>query len=825
MDDAQSPANPTRCDREHAPECATIDMAVAQSASTASAGTAAEAGRYEVQCEYALGNLGKISIAHDSQLNRQVALKEMLPQHMKKPSVCARFLREAEITGGLEHPGIVPVYGSGAFPDGRPFYAMRLIQGENLQDAIRRFHTGRPQLDPTHESLELRQLLSRFIGICNAIAFAHSRGVVHRDLKPANVMLGPYGETLIIDWGLAKANGSDDAQPHDDGARHELPLANKEMGATAAGAALGTPQYMSPEQAWGEVEKIGPATDIFGLGAILYELLSGKAPLAGFSLEETLDRAQRSQIPSPRQSNGRIPRPLEAVCMKAMAPSPENRYDSAQAMAKDIERWLADEPVSVHRDGAAIRLGRWARRRRTFVAGIAGLLAASVVALAVATAVVNHQKQQATEAQAQAEQNFRLGLEVVEELVSLGDQQLINPTEVSDTREQLLSRAIGFVRHFRDRRTQDPAMQAEVAQCARRLANLYRLRGTFARATAFYTEAIHLLDDVVQRSPSNRDFSDLRAETLMDFGESARMSGRTKVADDLFRRAHKVTEKLVKESSPVSKYRRTWARSLYRLASAGPSLGSHDALAQAQQAVDQFEALADASLSTARSEVLAGRTLPLSDQIELVYARTVLAECCRRQGDRPRAERELQKAVNRMDQLLAQFENIAIDDIAYFHADAALHLADLQLDAHGAVATGELAGRLDTAIRRLSDIVNRSPKIRHYRATLAMAHDIRARFHEQSGHLDLARLDAETSQALLQGLLALYPEIPDHQSDLATALETLGRLDLARGDQEQARGRFREAITLQQRALESAPAHPLYQERLAKHRAAADQVK
>src|SRR5262249_11855254 len=150
-------------------------------------------------------------------------------------------------------------------------------------------------------SLELRQLLRRFIDICNAIAFAHSRGVLHRDLKPANVMLGPYGETLIIDWGLAKATGSDDNELHASVAGEDVALANENgaaSAASAAGAALGTPQYMSPEQARGDIHNVGPATDIFGLGAILYEILSGKAPLAGFSLEETLERAQRSEFPS-----------------------------------------------------------------------------------------------------------------------------------------------------------------------------------------------------------------------------------------------------------------------------------------------------------------------------------------------------------------------------------------------------------------------------------------------------------------------------------------------------------------------------------------------
>src|SRR5262249_6188263 len=144
-------------------------------------------------------------VALDREVHREVALKEIQPQHADDPSSRGRFLREAEITGGLEHPGIVPVYGLGQYADGRPFYTMRLIQGETLKDAIRRFHGGEP-------GLTLRGLAVRFVAVCNAVAYAHSRGVLHRDLKPSNVMLGKFGETLVVDWGLAKAVGRDQAQ-------------------------------------------------------------------------------------------------------------------------------------------------------------------------------------------------------------------------------------------------------------------------------------------------------------------------------------------------------------------------------------------------------------------------------------------------------------------------------------------------------------------------------------------------------------------------------------------------------------------------------------
>src|SRR3954453_15064457 len=172
-------------------------------------GTATSDGqRFRVLRPHAQGGLGAVFVALDGELNREVALKQILEHHADDPASRTRFLIEAEITGGLEHPGIVPIYGLGHYGDGRPYYAMRFIRGDSLQEAIRRFHEAeKPGRDPGQRALELRQLLGRFMDVCNAIAYAHSRGVLHRDLKPGNVMLGEYGETLVVDWGLAKVQG------------------------------------------------------------------------------------------------------------------------------------------------------------------------------------------------------------------------------------------------------------------------------------------------------------------------------------------------------------------------------------------------------------------------------------------------------------------------------------------------------------------------------------------------------------------------------------------------------------------------------------------
>ena len=319
--------------------------------------------RFRVLRPHSRGGLGAVFVAMDQELHREVALKEILDRHADDPACRSRFLREAEITGGLEHPGIVPVYGLGTGVTGRPYYAMRLIRGDTLMEAIERFHGG----PPGSRDLELRKLLRRFLDVCNAIDYAHSRGVLHRDLKPRNVIVGKHGETLVVDWGLAKALGNIEQSSN----AEEPPLSPAsavDCAETLPGSAMGTPAYMSPEQAAGELERLGPRADVYSLGATLYCMLTGRPPVDGDDLDEVLRRVRDGMIPPPRAIDPKIDKALEAVCLKAMALHPVDRYGSARELADDVERWMADEPVAVHREPFSTRITRWGRRNQ-MVAG------------------------------------------------------------------------------------------------------------------------------------------------------------------------------------------------------------------------------------------------------------------------------------------------------------------------------------------------------------------------------------------------------------------------------------------------------------------------
>jgi hypothetical protein len=331
--------------------------------------------RYRVLRPHGKGGLGEVFVAEDLELRREIALKEIQQGHAADEGSRGRFVREAEVTGRLEHPGIVPVYGLGHYDDGRPFYAMRLVKGDNLKSAIERFHAGGGRFD----TVEFRQLLGRFVSVCQAVAYAHSQGVLHRDLKPSNVMLGTFGETLVIDWGLAKVVGRAEPPERPEGADEPAltPASGGGPVETLAGSAIGTPGYMSPEQAAGRLDQLGPATDVYSLGATLRALLTNRAPDEGDPRERPR-KARPGERHLPRQVSPAVPAALEAVCLKAMAPSPEGRYPTALALAQDLERWLADEPVGAYREPAPARARRWGRKHPGTVAA---LMAAALVGL------------------------------------------------------------------------------------------------------------------------------------------------------------------------------------------------------------------------------------------------------------------------------------------------------------------------------------------------------------------------------------------------------------------------------------------------------------
>ncbi|MFO0950343.1 MAG: protein kinase [Isosphaeraceae bacterium] len=348
--------------------------------------------RYSMIRVHAKGGLGTVWLARDCQLNREVALKEINHAVADQPEMRDRFLHEAQITGQLEHPNIVPVYELARRPtDGQPFYTMRFVRGRTFREAIAEHHARRKEGSP--DLVNQVCLLQTFVSVCQTVGYAHSRGVIHRDLKPENVILGAFGEAIVLDWGLAKLIDRDDPTPESDDfaglAEPAVALSgDAAAGASMVGQQLGTPAYMAPEQAEGRTDQIDTRTDVYGLGAILFEILTGRPPHQGETSVEVLKRIAESKA-SPRAKETGIPVPpaLDAVCARAMARDPGQRYPHVSELAEDVQRWLANEPVSAYPEWFGRRLWRYGRNHPWVVRAI-GLVTALLISVFLLSFVV-----------------------------------------------------------------------------------------------------------------------------------------------------------------------------------------------------------------------------------------------------------------------------------------------------------------------------------------------------------------------------------------------------------------------------------------------------
>jgi PAS domain S-box-containing protein len=296
--------------------------------------------RYRISRVLGEGGMGTVTEAHDEHLDREVAIKALRPEKRRNVRTAARFQREARLTGQLQHPGIVPVYELTSPESPEPFYTMRLVRGRTLTEIIAAYHEKR--LKGQAEPLEFVGLLNNFVAVCNTIAYAHSRGILHRDLKGDNIVVGDFGEAIVLDWGLAKRIGRTDETSATD-ASAEVIDAMADPGLTQSGEVMGTPAYMAPEQAMGLLDQIDQRTDIYGLGAMLYEILTGRPPHVGQTTLEVLKLAQRSEILLPSELVPDVPPALEAVCMKALAREAAERYGTASELALEVNRWQDDQ--------------------------------------------------------------------------------------------------------------------------------------------------------------------------------------------------------------------------------------------------------------------------------------------------------------------------------------------------------------------------------------------------------------------------------------------------------------------------------------------------
>lgn len=303
--------------------------------------------RYENRTVLGVGGMGEVRLTRDRLIGREVALKVMRPSVAVHQDLRERFVREARVQGQLEHPAIVPVYDLGVDLEGAVFFTMKRVRGKTLDAVLDALASGDPEAARRYSR---RKLLTAFSSVCLAIDFAHAHGVLHRDLKPGNIILGDFGEVYLLDWGLAKLAGS-----AEDTAVHRIDLAEDSTAATQVGSLVGTPGYMAPEQARGDLERVDVYADVYALGAILFEILALEPlhPLA--SAEAAIVSTLRGVDARPSaRTLGEYPPELEAVCVRATAPDPLARYAGARELSNAIERFLdGDRNLALRRDLAA----------------------------------------------------------------------------------------------------------------------------------------------------------------------------------------------------------------------------------------------------------------------------------------------------------------------------------------------------------------------------------------------------------------------------------------------------------------------------------------
>ncbi len=343
---------------------------------------------YEIQNLQDQGGIGRVWSAIEFQTQRRVALKELRDEKANNPRAISRFLLEAQITAQLEHPGIVPIYEL-VTPDNRsPFYSMRLLKGENLRVALREFHSKRQAGEA--RKTDLLALLQKFGLICEAISYAHSRGVIHRDIKSTNIVSGDFGEAMLLDWGLAKILPQSDLVTTEQIIGQLDPTIQEgdangstSVDTTRDGQAVGTPAYMSPEQAEGRNDEVDERSDIYSLGIVLYEILTGKLPFNGNTFSEIKGKVVSVPPQVPRAIVDGVDPALESICLKAISKNPEARYQTVTAMHDDIQRFLAGDQVVAYQEPLNAKFSRWLRNNKTVAATAVAAISLTCVFMSI----------------------------------------------------------------------------------------------------------------------------------------------------------------------------------------------------------------------------------------------------------------------------------------------------------------------------------------------------------------------------------------------------------------------------------------------------------
>ena len=766
--------------------------------------------RFSLLRNLARGGLGEVYVAKDRELDREVALKKILDNRRHSQDIHDRFIAEAKITGGLEHPGIVPVYGLGAFPNGDPFYAMRLIRGQSLHKAIYSLYEmkSKPK-DETARDRILRSLIRAVIDACYAVGYANSRGVIHRDLKPQNIMIGKFGETLVVDWGLAKVRGIEDTAymrseaPMDDARRSD-------SAPTEMGSVLGTYAYMSPEQANGRIDLIDRRSDVFSLGATLYAVITGQPLYREDNRDETIVAAKSCKFLKPHELNPRISRSLEAICLKALSKDPVQRYSNAVELAEDLDNWIAGDPVNAFPERMVQRTLRFARKHQTSVASVFVFLCVASIGLLLANWAVGKQRNIAMQERDRANDASKLAIEernhaemeseraqrssetssaILEQFVKtiVGDKWASLPN-LDDERLAMYELAL---KRFQDLLRTSPNnsnLVKNVCQLYTRSADIYRHRGNDIEADRCSEAAFQLADQFIATKGG--------IEFLHLITDSSRTLAQFKLSKLGAAKALPFSEKSKQFSLKRSQVDRR-SRAQFSLALA---LLQHSEICR--EVSDAVSALTDAKAAATILEKTPS-SKPYEQPIYYISSLTAQANAHADLGQLDEAARVGKEANDRALKGLADFPDIV--DIKTIFVESSLSLANIdRLRKQPATAAAHAANALNTS----EEICSIAPLNVNYRLLKAEAHRSLSFTALERGDRPAALDAAEKSQAALETAIV---DQPINAQTIASQLLTRAALYAAL-DNERQSARYVETKSLlesDQRSLRSTnPTHP-----------------
>ncbi len=730
---------------------------------------------FQIDQHHASGGLGDVFVATDPVLNRQVAIKFPRATRLSAEQL-ARFEREARVTGQLDHPGIVAVHSLKIADESQPCYVMRFVRGPTLQERAREFHEKWKSTESggRFASMEFRQLLQHFVALCNIVAYAHDQGVIHRDIKPSNVILGPFGQTLLMDWGLARVDHLDQEIPAPDkNARGRSLATNAEKivverlnhnspnddastdvpFSTKTGQVLGTPAFASPEQLLGRSDQIDNRSDVFSLGASLYYVLTGKLPVEFPNSAEYFQQIsdqQESLVNCPPS----VPRPLAAICRAATHVSPTLRYQNPLALAQDLQSYLASESISVLPDSSATKVLRWMGKHRaaSVTASLATLLLLLVSGIGLAVLSVSNQKLATAnvaerESRAKAEQNFSTARGAVQEfLVRTTENEKLQESDFTDLRKELLDSATPFYQRLRSQEPGDQTVEANRADALYRLGSIQKLNGELETARATFTECISTYQQLSQQHPTVAQYQ-------------------CELAD-----GHNIMGSLLRD------------------------LGELD------------QALIEYDLGRSISESLVGGYPDESEyQMGLAIAYNNLATVAKEQGDRTEARNQYQLSFDIWQSLANRYPEKPEYQIGFSQINNAIGILSTSLGEYEQAVEFHERG-----IQVGAELVSRLPLEPDYRFEVSSQQVNLGLLLNMQRRLDEGRQANETALATLETLAEDFPTVPKYQQKLGMCLNTLGSYFRDTRNYETAKQHFLQALVVRTKLAANYPSNPRY---------------